>query len=78
MNLSRYFRLLAAGLALCLGAFSSNALAVTPMVAAGTGHTVALKSDGTVFTWGRNWHGELGYGTIEADHYVEASVGLVY
>ncbi|WP_248924746.1 RCC1 domain-containing protein [Paenibacillus hamazuiensis] len=27
------------------------------------GHTVALKSDGTVWTWGSNRHAQLGYGT---------------
>jgi len=32
-------------------------------VAAGNGHTVALKRDGTVWTWGRNLEGELGDGT---------------
>ncbi|MCK4261195.1 MAG: hypothetical protein KAX49_19630 [Halanaerobiales bacterium] len=37
---------------------------VKPMVAAGTFHTIALKSDGTVWTWGYNWSGQLGDGTI--------------
>ncbi len=39
-------------------------------VAAGTGywfdlggHTIALKNDGTVVTWGYNWNGQLGDGT---------------
>ena len=35
----------------------------TPMVAAGRGHTLALRSDGTVWAWGTNWFGELGDGT---------------
>ena len=32
-------------------------------IAAGFGHTVALKSDGTVWTWGHNTNGQLGDGT---------------
>ena len=31
-----------------------------PQVAAGTDFTVALKADGTVWTWGENTYGELG------------------
>ena len=29
-------------------------------VAAGAHHSLALKRDGTVYAWGRNWHGQLG------------------
>lgn len=32
-------------------------------IAAGTAHTVALKSDGTVWAWGSNGNGQLGDGT---------------
>ncbi len=32
--------------------------------AAGGGHSVALDSEGNVWTWGRNDHGQLGVGTI--------------
>jgi alpha-tubulin suppressor-like RCC1 family protein len=39
------------------------ALAVTPMIAASTYHSLALKSDGTVMAWGYNSSGELGDGT---------------
>jgi alpha-tubulin suppressor-like RCC1 family protein len=42
--------------------FPAFASAVTPMVAAGSYHTVALKSDGTVVAWGYNGYGELGNG----------------
>jgi alpha-tubulin suppressor-like RCC1 family protein len=38
------------------------ASAVTPMVSAGYAHTVALKADGTVETWGDNTYGQLGAG----------------
>ena len=34
-----------------------------PKIAIGSNHTVALKSDGTVWTWGRNNYGQLGNGT---------------
>jgi uncharacterized repeat protein (TIGR01451 family) len=36
-------------------------------VAAGTSHSMALKSDGTVWTWGNNGNGQLGIGT-SLDH----------
>jgi alpha-tubulin suppressor-like RCC1 family protein len=42
------------------------ASAVTPMVAAGYAHTVALKSDGTVEAWGDNSYGQLGTGNLTA------------
>ena len=34
-------------------------------IAAGSYHSVAITSDGTVLTWGRNSHGELGNGSKE-------------
>lgn len=35
----------------------------TPMIAGGSWHTIALKSDGTVYAWGYNYFGQLGDGT---------------
>src|ERR1041384_3913153 len=35
----------------------------SPAIAGGGSHTIALKTDGTVWTWGRNSFGELGDGT---------------
>ncbi|SEO82608.1 MerR family transcriptional regulator [Paenibacillus sp. OV219] len=35
-------------------------------VSAGVFHTLALKKDGTIWTWGPNWYGQLGDGTVDA------------
>jgi len=35
----------------------------TPMIHGGAGHTIALRSDGTVWGWGGNVIGQLGDGT---------------
>ncbi|MCI5604895.1 MAG: hypothetical protein MR413_04525, partial [Clostridia bacterium] len=42
---------------------------VVPMVAAGTDHILALKSDGTVWSWGKNDKGQLGNGATNSTEY---------
>ena len=56
---------------LFLGMVTPMALAETapafrtePMISAGAEHTVALRDDGTVWTWGRNWEAQLGDGVV--------------
>ncbi|NHM26454.1 PKD domain-containing protein [Desulfofundulus sp. TPOSR] len=51
-------------------------LADVVAVAAGDFHSLALKFDGTVWTWGRNWYGELGDGTREKRLYPVQVQGL--
>src|SRR5436853_3792426 len=41
------------------------ATAYTVAVRAGLSHSLALRSDGTVFAWGQNSTGELGNGAID-------------
>jgi len=48
-------------------------LAGVAAVAAGGGHTIALKGDGTVWTWGDNGSGQLGDGT-NVDRYTPVQV----
>jgi 6-phosphogluconolactonase (cycloisomerase 2 family)/alpha-tubulin suppressor-like RCC1 family protein/fibronectin type 3 domain-containing protein len=41
----------------------ASGLSGVTAIAAGAGHTLALKSDGTVWAWGRNSYGQLGDGS---------------
>ncbi len=43
---------------------SPNALGDVVAIAAGSGHTLALKADGTVWAWGADGLGQLGDGTV--------------
>lgn len=45
-------------------------------IAAGGDHSMALKSDGTVWTWGSNYYGQLGYGTSNWSKVPEQVPGL--
>lgn len=48
--------------------------AVTPQISAGGWHTIALKSDGTLWAWGGNWYGQLGDGTT-TDKWTPTQIG---
>ena len=37
-------------------------------ISAGSGHTVVLRDDGTIWAWGNNWNGQLGDGTRTNRH----------
>jgi alpha-tubulin suppressor-like RCC1 family protein len=52
---------------------SSAAFTTTPTIAAGAYHSLALKSDGTVWAWGENGVGQLGDGTT-TDRYSPVQV----
>lgn len=47
---------------------------VTPKIAAGIVHNIALDSDGNIWTWGNNWYGQLGDGTT-SNRYTPIRVG---
>ena len=47
---------------------TASTFTTTPMLAAGHHHTVALRSDGTVWAWGLNVFGQLGDGTTVNRH----------
>lgn len=61
------------GMALLGFLLVANAQAVQPMVAAGYGHTVVLKSDGSVLACGNNSVGQLGAGLL-ASKYVPTTL----
>ena len=53
----------------------------SPMVSAGAAHTIALRYDGTVWTWGYNGYGQLGQGnttTVYSPVQVKSADGSSY
>lgn len=55
---------------------SNASTASVKAISAGSGHTVALKSDGTVWAWGYNYNGRLGDGTTTAKYTPVQVIGL--
>ena len=51
-------------LSVLLTMLSTAAHAANPAVAAGGYHSIALKDDGTIWTWGLNFYGQIGDGTF--------------
>ena len=45
------------------------------VVAAGGKHFVAIRKDGTIWTWGRNFYGQLGDGT-QVDENTPEQIGF--
>lgn len=45
-------------------------------IAAGSAHSVAIKSDGTLWTWGSNNNGQLGIGNVATQSYIPVQVGV--
>src|SRR3990167_9548987 len=64
------YKILLAALLLITGL---SAQAVVPQLAEGTFHSIALKSDGTVWAWGNDAWGELGSDAIPTISLVTSS-----
>lgn len=56
--------------------FASEGFTTEPMIAAGSTHNVALKSDGTVWAWGENDYRQLGDGTRTNSSKPVQTIGL--
>jgi len=54
----------------------ANAAVVNPGIAAGSGHTAVLLTDGTIMAWGDNGAGQLGDGTTTSSSSPVAVTGL--
>jgi alpha-tubulin suppressor-like RCC1 family protein len=71
-----FIRFLLPTLLILLGGISASVQAANPQVAAGYYHNVALKNDGTVWTWGYNGFGQLGNGSTTDSSSPEQVQGL--
>jgi len=83
-NIKKLVIVLAGIVSLALGtpqsataATSAGTVTVTPRIAAGVAHTVALKPDGSLWAWGRNDYGQLG-DSSKIDSLVPIQIGTGY
>lgn len=67
---------LAAFILLVAAVSTAAAFGDVQTIAAGSGHTLALKNDGTVWAWGDNYYGQLGDGTTTERHAPVQVTGL--
>ena len=90
--MKKFFKTAAAAMALCIGLSSAvyadetqntDTFETEPMIACGMiggmpdeDHTLALSSDGHVWSWGQNFYGELGNGTYNYGHTPSKVLGL--
>ena len=58
----RYTHFVLLSILLIVSSSLGSSFSVTPRIAGGGEHSIALKSDGTVWTWGKNGRGQLGNG----------------
>ncbi|RII27790.1 MAG: RCC1 repeat-containing protein [Geobacter sp.] len=68
--------ILAAFFMLMVAVGSAAAYGDIQAIAAGSGHTVVLKNNGTVWAWGDNYYGQLGDGTTTERHAPVQVTGL--
>ena len=66
----RYFIiwLIVCGITLLILPTISAAAANNSVISTGTGHTLAIKKDGSLWAWGRNDYGQLGLGNTSEQH----------
>lgn len=65
---------LTSGYPVPLGPVQVGGLTQVTKIAAGSGHSLAMKSDGTLWAWGDNTSGQLGDGQIRREDWPDAAI----